>query len=38
MTTGEKLTFGKLPSVMLKFLDEGGLIPYVKKYGDLQIK
>ena len=38
VTTGEKLTFGRLPSVMLEILDEGGLIPYVKKYGDLQIK
>lgn len=37
-TNGVKLTFGKLPAVMLKILDEGGLIPYVKKYGDFQIE
>jgi 3-isopropylmalate/(R)-2-methylmalate dehydratase small subunit len=36
-TSGESLTFGKLPAAMLKILDEGGLIPYVKKYGDFQI-
>lgn len=38
LTTGEKLSFGKLPSGMLKILDEGGLIPYVKKYGDLPLE
>jgi len=38
LNTGEKLTFGKLPPVMLKILDEGGLIPYVKKYGDIRIE
>jgi 3-isopropylmalate/(R)-2-methylmalate dehydratase small subunit len=36
-TKNDKLTFGKLPSAMLKILDEGGLIPYVKKYGDFQL-
>jgi 3-isopropylmalate/(R)-2-methylmalate dehydratase small subunit len=36
-TKGDTSTFGKLPSAMLKFLDEGGLIPYVKKYGDFQL-
>jgi len=37
LTTGVKLTFSKLPSVMLQILNEGGLIPYVKKYGDLKV-
>ncbi len=36
-TKGEKLSFSKLPEVMLKILDEGGLIPYIKKYGDFKI-
>jgi 3-isopropylmalate/(R)-2-methylmalate dehydratase small subunit len=36
-TNGKKLTFGKLPGVMLDILDEGGLIPYVKKYGDFRL-
>ncbi len=37
ITTGEKLTFGKIPDVMLKILDEGGLLPYIEKYGDFQM-
>jgi 3-isopropylmalate/(R)-2-methylmalate dehydratase small subunit len=36
-TKGEKLSFSKLPKVMLKILDEGGLIPYIKKHGDFKI-
>lgn len=36
-TTNDTLTFGKLPPAMLKILAEGGLIPYVKKYGDFQL-
>lgn len=27
----------KIPDVMLKILDEGGLVPYIKKYGDFVI-
>ncbi|MFH1650707.1 MAG: 3-isopropylmalate dehydratase small subunit [Chloroflexota bacterium] len=33
LTTGRQLTFGKIPGVMLRILDEGGLIPYIKKHG-----
>jgi 3-isopropylmalate/(R)-2-methylmalate dehydratase small subunit len=36
-TNGQKLTFGKIPKVMLRILDEGGLIPYIKKHGDLTL-
>lgn len=36
-TCDKYLTFGKLPAAMLKILDAGGLIPYIKKYGDFQI-
>jgi 3-isopropylmalate/(R)-2-methylmalate dehydratase small subunit len=36
-TGGALLTFGKIPDVMLKILDEGGLIPYIKKHGDIKI-
>ena len=36
-TNGELLTFGKIPDVMLKILDEGGLIPYIKKHGDIEL-
>jgi 3-isopropylmalate/(R)-2-methylmalate dehydratase small subunit len=37
LSTGEELTFGKIPEVMLKILDEGGLVPYIKKHGDLEL-
>jgi len=36
-TNGSVLTFGKIPAVMLKILNEGGLIPYIQKHGDIQI-
>jgi 3-isopropylmalate/(R)-2-methylmalate dehydratase small subunit len=37
LTNGAVLTSGKIPDVMLKILSEGGLVPYVKKYGDFKI-
>ena len=37
LTSGIKLTSGKIPDVMLKILAEGGLVPYIKKYGDFRI-
>ena len=37
ITKSKQLTFGKLPKVMLKILDEGGLVPYIKKHGDFKI-
>jgi 3-isopropylmalate/(R)-2-methylmalate dehydratase small subunit len=36
-TKGEKLTFSRLPKVMLDILDEGGLVPYIQKYGDFRL-
>lgn len=36
-TNGVVLTFGKIPPVMLRILDEGGLIPYVRRYGDIKV-
>jgi len=36
ITSGQDLSFGEIPGVMLKILDEGGLIPYIQKYGDLK--
>jgi len=33
-TNGKQLTFSKIPDVMLKILDEGGLLPYIEKYSD----
>jgi 3-isopropylmalate/(R)-2-methylmalate dehydratase small subunit len=37
ITNGNQLTFKKIPEVMLRILDEGGLMPYIKKYGDFKI-
>jgi len=36
-TNNNHLTFGKMPEVMLHILDDGGLIPYIKKYGDFKL-
>ena len=36
-TNGKTLTFGKIPDVMLKILDEGGLLPYIEKHGDFKL-
>jgi 3-isopropylmalate/(R)-2-methylmalate dehydratase small subunit len=33
----KQLTFGKIPDVMLKILDEGGLLPYIQKHGDFKL-
>ncbi len=37
LTNGNQLTTGKIPEVMLRILDEGGLIPYIQKYGDFKL-
>ncbi len=37
ITNGTELTFKKIPQVMLDILNEGGLIPYIKKYGDFRL-
>jgi 3-isopropylmalate/(R)-2-methylmalate dehydratase small subunit len=37
ITNGRKFTFGKIPEVMLRILDEGGLIPYIQKHGDFKL-
>jgi 3-isopropylmalate/(R)-2-methylmalate dehydratase small subunit len=36
-TNGQKLTFSRLPEVMLKILGEGGLLPYIEKHGDFKL-
>ena len=36
-TNGKELAFDKIPPVMLAILAEGGLIPYIKKYGDFRL-
>jgi len=37
ITSGDRFTSGKIPEVMLHILDEGGLIPYIQKYGDFKL-
>jgi 3-isopropylmalate/(R)-2-methylmalate dehydratase small subunit len=37
LTNGSQLTFKKIPPVMLGILNEGGLIPYIKKYEDFKL-
>jgi 3-isopropylmalate/(R)-2-methylmalate dehydratase small subunit len=37
LTNGAKLTFGKIPKVMLDILGEGGLIPYITKHGNFEL-
>ena len=37
ITKANQLTLGKLPEVMLHILDEGGLVPYIQKYGDFKL-
>jgi len=37
LSNGNQLTFRKLPQVMLDILSEGGLISYIKKYGDFKL-
>ncbi|MDD5454967.1 MAG: 3-isopropylmalate dehydratase, partial [Candidatus Ratteibacteria bacterium] len=34
-TTGEEITFKALSPLMQKILNEGGVINYIKKYGDI---
>jgi 3-isopropylmalate/(R)-2-methylmalate dehydratase small subunit len=34
LTAGSQLPFTPLPGVMLAILEEGGLLPYIEKYGD----
>jgi 3-isopropylmalate/(R)-2-methylmalate dehydratase small subunit len=36
-TNGKRLTFGRLPEVMLKILGEGGLLTYIQKHGDFKL-
>ena len=37
LTSGIELTFSKVSEAMLKILDEGGLVPYIKKHGDFKL-
>jgi 3-isopropylmalate/(R)-2-methylmalate dehydratase small subunit len=36
-SNGKQLSFGRIPEVMIKILDEGGLLPYIEKHGDFKL-
>jgi 3-isopropylmalate/(R)-2-methylmalate dehydratase small subunit len=38
ITNGAELPLGRFPDVMLQILDEGGLIPYIKKHGGIDVQ
>ena len=37
LANGPELHFNRIPEIMLRILNEGGLIPYIKKYKSLDI-
>ena len=37
LTKNEDITFTPLPEVMIKLLEDGGLIEHIKKYGDFKL-
>lgn len=37
-TNGNKISFKPIPPFMSAILNEGGLIPYIKKYGDFKLQ
>jgi len=37
LTNGVELGFGKMPEIMLRILDEGGLIDYIKRYKNFMV-
>jgi len=37
LTNGAELASGRIPEVMLRILEEGGLITYIQKYGDFKL-
>ncbi len=38
ITGGARLSFSPMPDIMIHILNEGGLVPYIKKHGDLVLK
>jgi len=37
LTNGAELSSSRMPEIMLRILNEGGLIPYIKKYKDFVV-
>ena len=38
LSNGAELPLGNFPDVMLRILEEGGLIPYIKKHGGFELQ
>ena len=38
LTNDAELRFGSIPGIMLRILNKGGLIPYIKKYKNLDVQ
>ncbi len=38
LSNGAVLSVGRFPDVMLRILEEGGLIPYIKKHGNFELQ
>jgi len=37
MTNGNQLKFSPIPEIMLRILDDGGLLSYIQKHGDFKL-
>lgn len=37
LTNGTEISFSPIPEIMLRILNEGGLVPYIKKYKDFVV-
>ncbi len=37
LSKGINIDFRKIPELMMNISDEGGLVPYIKKYGDFKV-
>jgi len=37
LTKGTELGFGRIPPVMLRILEEGGLVPFIQKHKELEL-
>lgn len=37
LTNGTELSFSRMPEIMLRILNEGGLVAYIKKYKDFSV-
>ncbi len=37
LTNGGEVSFSRMPEIMLRILNEGGLVPYIEKYGSFDV-